>query len=209
MVDLSGIMSVVTEQAETILPSFGGFSLGSAGVVLGIFALPLLSMFVFPTLRVGGAVTHGVSAILSALALCVSSWITLIIQYVAALAVAMRPRPEYIPYLRFLVLGGGGVLALSWFGKSIFLFTYWILGIGVVGILYAVLNRMGRQPAYEFKGRHRAGPQPLVLVWWLTGAVALACITLLLFARTSDISECLEGRTLNEKCLRGMQAEVF
>jgi len=91
----------------------------SSGLAL-LFLLPVLGVFLRPILRLGGTFTHSLSALTSAAIVCVSSWMILLIQYITALAHALKPRPINPRALKVVLIAGiiFGVFSLARYSFS-------------------------------------------------------------------------------------------
>jgi hypothetical protein len=91
----------------------------SSGLAL-LFLLPVLGMFLRPILRLGGTFAYSLSALASAVIVCISSSMILVIQYVTALAQALKPRPINRNTLKVMLIAGLilGVFSLARYSLS-------------------------------------------------------------------------------------------
>jgi hypothetical protein len=114
MSDLS--ISQTLQQISGLLPGVGS-DLGKAGNSISnlipsgwglgvslLLLLPFVGALIRPFTRLGISALNALSAIMSALIFCISSWMVALIEYITLLGRAIRPSPRAMPIIGAILI---------------------------------------------------------------------------------------------------------
>lgn len=179
-------------------------------IALVVLALPLVSMFLIPGLRLGGVIMQAAATIGSALIICLSSWCVLFLNYVTALSRALQPGRGLEPYLKPIGLTVAGIAVV--YGLSFITIPGWfylaatgaatLLGLHKVSI---ALARRSLIPAV-WVPRIRVG----LLCVACAGAILQFSIShQIVYSAETNVNACLSNGTIDTTCLRNTSAQPF
>lgn len=196
---LSREVTAATGSLSKFIPS--GWTSGVALLLL----LPLLGLVLQPALRLGGALTHSIAAIGSALIVCISSFTVLIIQHVTALVHALRPSPRLEPTLRIVVPAG----AISYLVYRLAIPPSYLVGTAAVTVLIVALLRFDAVQASNF-GRKLRGTRALPVALCIALVACAISFTVYSRFRSNDsVNSCLVGSQIKQECVAKLNAERF
>ena len=196
---LSREVSAATGSLSQFIPS--GWTSGIALLLL----LPLFGLVVQPALRLGGALTHSVAAIGSALIVCISSFAVLLIQHVTALVHALRPSPQLEPILRIVVPAG----VVSYLVSRAAIPLSYLVGAAIVTVLVLALLRYDAAQAISLGRKIRSKRAlPVAIVLGIV-ACAISFAAYSLYRSSNSVNSCLVGGQIKQDCVAKLNAERF
>ena len=192
-------LSTATGSLSQFIPS--GWTSGIAILLL----LPFFGLVVQPALRLGGALTHSISAIGSALIVCIASFTVLLIQHVTTLVHALRPSPRLEPILRIVV--PAGVVMFIAYRAAIPL--QYLVGTAALAVFILILLRLDTVQARGFvrKIRGRRSLPVTICAGLVVCAISFAFYSL--YRPSASVNSCLVGGHIKQECLAKLNAERF
>jgi len=196
---LSREVGAATGSLSQFIPS--GWTSGIALLLL----LPLFGLVFQPALRLGGALTHSIAAIGSALIVCISSFAVLLIQHVTALVHALRPSPQLQPILRIVVPAG----LVSYIVYRAAIPLPYLIGAAALTVLVLALLRLNAMHASGFvrKVRNQRSLPVAICIGLVVCVISFAVYS---FYRSSpSVNSCLVGGHIKQDCVTKLNAERF
>jgi hypothetical protein len=206
MDSISRIIEQATREASSSLQSVTQLVPGGwGGAIALLLLLPTVGIFLRPILRLSGAATQSIAAIGSAVMVCVSSWVVLLIQYVTVCAHALHPSRGVLPIVR-LVLAAALIVAAKRFWGIPFGFMVNVVaaGLAIYGLYYFQLWQrvIPGQGVFKQKGTQLA----------LCGGMLLCAAWVLLhflYRPEVDLSQCLQHGQIQQTCVDKLNATRF
>lgn len=196
---LSREVTSATRSLSQFIPS--GWTFGIALLLL----LPLLGLVVHPALRLGGALSHSIAAIGSALIVCISSFAVLLIQHLNALIYALRPSPRIEPALRIVVPVG----VISYIAYRTAVPLSYLLGAAIITVLVLALLRLDTVQAARFARKMRGKRSLPIAVYVGIVACIISLAVYSLYLSRNSLHSCLVGGRIQQDCVAKLNAERF
>jgi hypothetical protein len=110
---LNGVNSQLNQGVTSAVSGLSGLIPSGLGVAVALLlALPVLGAFIRPILRLCSAFTHSTSAIFSAVVLCISAWIILLVDHLTDITRFLKPSSKTRPALLAIMLCGVAIIAI-------------------------------------------------------------------------------------------------
>ncbi len=170
-----------------------------------LFLLPLVGIFLRPLLRLCSVATNSIAAIGSAVLVCVTSCIVLLIQFVTMFVQALRPSRAMLPIVQLAIVAALLVGACRYWALSFSL----VVGAAALGLaLYAL---------FYYRLWHGMIPGPGVLsrkgarVALCSGVFLCAVWALVYFLHRTqgDLNQCLHNGQIQQACVKRLNATRF
>lgn len=207
---LIGPLTQVGEQVSRDISSgansFSHMLTSGWGAGLALLVLtPFIGIFVRPALRVAGALTNSAAAIISAMLVCVSSWIVLVTQHITVLGHALRPTPRMLPFFRLAALVGIASFLVHYYSIPV----GYLVGAGIASLACWMLY------ASKFLARARSidglrSKKAVAVIVVVVMIVGIASVTARSLWRSSKpVTACLVHGEIKQDCVTSLQAQRF